>query len=238
MRLPSIQSKPLDRQRLGDIVAERMGEWINDSQLKPGDRLPSEPELSSHFGVARSVVREALAKLKTLGIIEVFQGKGAFIADMPLELLFLQVRRLNPERTNPQHLWEIRTLLEMHSAAEAAKQRSRDDLLALERIIQESHNNHAKNAPYSNENERFHRLVARASGNPILEQLISDFIGLLGQQILNRGVSSTLEHQKILDAIRAHKPEQAAQMMKQHLQNSRISESIKDGKQPYLEQKI
>jgi DNA-binding FadR family transcriptional regulator len=197
-----------------------MGEWINDSQLKPGDRLPSEPELSLHFGVARSVVREALAKLKTLGIIEVFQGKGAFVADMPLELLFLRVRRLNPESTNPKHLWEIRTILEMQSAAEAAKKRSREDLLALDRIIQESHENHAKNAPYSDENERFHRLVARASGNPILEQLISDLIGLLNKEILLRGTPSTLEHQKILDAIRSHEPEKAAQRMKQHLQNS------------------
>ncbi len=223
MRLPNLKTQ-LDRQRLGDIVAERMGEWINDSQLKPGDRLPSEPELSQHFGVARSVVREALAKLKTLGIIEVFQGKGAFVADMPLELLFLQVRRLNPERTNPKHLWEIRTILEMHSAAEAAKKRSRDDLLSLDRIIQESHENHAKNAPYNDENERFHRLVARASGNPILEQLISDFIGLLAKEILQRGAPSTLEHQKILDAIRSHDPEKAAQQMKQHLQNSSKSE--------------
>ncbi len=220
MRLPSLNPQPLDRQRLGDIVAERMGEWINDSQLKPGDRLPSEPELSQHFGVARSVVREALAKLKTLGIIEVFQGKGAFVADMPLELLYLRVRRLNPESTNPKHLWEIRTILEMQSAAEAAKKRSRDDLLNLDRIIQESHQNHAKNAPYSDENERFHRLVARASGNPILEQLISDLIGLLAKQIVLRGTPSTLEHQKILDAIRSHEPEKAAQLMKQHLQNS------------------
>jgi GntR family transcriptional regulator, transcriptional repressor for pyruvate dehydrogenase complex len=220
MRLPSLNPQPLDRQRLGDIVAERMGEWINDSQLKPGDRLPSEPELSQHFGVARSVVREALAKLKTLGIIEVFQGKGAFVADMPLELLYLRVRRLNPQSTNPKHLWEIRTILEMQSAAEAAKKRSRDDLLALDRIIQESHQNHAKNAPYSDENERFHRLVARASGNPILEQLISDLIGLLGKQIVLRGTPSTLEHQKILDAIRSHDTENAAQLMKQHLQNS------------------
>jgi DNA-binding FadR family transcriptional regulator len=226
MRLPSLSPQPLDRQRLGDIVAERMGEWINDSQLKPGDRLPSEPELSLHFGVARSVVREALAKLKTLGIIEVFQGKGAFVADMPLELLYLRVRRLNPQSTNPKHLWEIRTILEMQSAAEAAKKRSRDDLLNLDRIIQESHQNHAKNAPYSDENERFHRLVARASGNPILEQLISDLIGLLGKQIVLRGTPSTNEHQKILDAIRSHEPEKAAQLMKQHLQNSSKLESV------------
>jgi GntR family transcriptional regulator, transcriptional repressor for pyruvate dehydrogenase complex len=226
MRLPAIKPQPLDRQRLGDVVAERMGEWINDSQLKPGDRLPSEPELSLHFGVARSVVREALAKLKTLGIIEVFQGKGAFVADMPLELLFLQVRRLNPERTNPKHLWEIRTILEMHSASEAASKRSRDDLLGLERIIQESHENHRKNAPYADENERFHRLVARASGNPVLEQLISDLISLLSPQILQRGTPSTLEHQKILDAIRAHQASEAANFMKQHLQNSHVAENI------------
>jgi GntR family transcriptional regulator, transcriptional repressor for pyruvate dehydrogenase complex len=224
MRLPNLNPQPLDRQRLGDIVAERMGEWINDSQLKPGDRLPSEPELSQHFGVARSVVREALAKLKTLSIIEVFQGRGAFVSDMPLELLYLRVRRLNPESTNPKHLWEIRTVLEIQSASEAAKKRSRDDLLALDRIIQESHENHSKNAPYADENERFHRLVARASGNPILEQFISDLIGLLSKQIVQRGTPSTLEHQKILDAIRAHEPEKAAQLMKQHLLNSSKSE--------------
>jgi DNA-binding FadR family transcriptional regulator len=132
--LPIGQSRqPLDRQRLGEIVAERLGEWITERQLKPGDRLPSEPELAAHFGVARTVVREALSKLKTLGVIEVYQGKGAFVSDLPIELLFMRVRRLNPNEYGQKHLWELREILEVQAVELACQRRTREDLLRQRR---------------------------------------------------------------------------------------------------------
>jgi GntR family transcriptional regulator, transcriptional repressor for pyruvate dehydrogenase complex len=220
---PLGQQQPLDRQRLGEIVAERLGEWITERQLKPGDRLPSEPELSQHFGVARSVVREALSKLKTLGVIEVFQGKGAFVAKLPIELLFMRVRRLNPSTIDETHLWELREILETRTAALAAERRTREDLLTLEVAIRDMGEPRLGGI----ENERFHRALAQAAHNPLLEQLVSELVTLsesflekAHQQDPNRVGKAREEHALILEAVRASDAKKASATMRKHLRNA------------------
>jgi GntR family transcriptional regulator, transcriptional repressor for pyruvate dehydrogenase complex len=215
------QREPLDRMRLGEIVAERLGEWISERQLKPGDRLPSEPELSEHFGVARTVIREALSKLKTLGIIEVFQGKGAFVASLPVELLFMKVRKLEPNYVSEQHLWEVRELLELRAIELASQLRTRDDLIALEAALQDPE------ATATLENERFHHAVAHASQNPLLEQLIAELVKLCTPFLVqwhaddkNRASKMHADHKAMLEAVRAHDGVKARTLMQAHLRSA------------------
>ncbi len=216
--------EPLDRMRLGEVVAERLGEWVTERQLKPGDRLPSEPELATHFGVARTVIREALSKLKTLGVIEVYQGKGAFVSQLPVELLFMRVRRLNPKSINEHHLWELREILETRAAAMAAERRSRENLVALELALRD----HQLEPQLGGiENERFHRAIANATLNPILEQLVSELVtlsnGALQKAHLQdptRVTKARAEHAEILEAIRQKDALAASQIMRIHLRSA------------------
>ncbi len=60
-------------------VARLLCEQISHHDLQPGDRLPSENALATHFGVSRPVIREAIAMLKADGLLETFQGSGAYI---------------------------------------------------------------------------------------------------------------------------------------------------------------
>ena len=220
---PLGNQRPLDRQRLGEIVAERLGEWITERQLKPGDRLPSEPELAQHFGVARSVVREALSKLKTLGVIEVYQGRGAFVAALPVELLFMRVRRLNPAAVSETHLWELREILETRTAELAAERRSREDLLALEVAVRDATDPRLGGI----ENERFHRALAQATHNPLLEQLVSELV-TLSESFLERAhdrdtsrvTHARQEHAQILEAVRAGDAKKASGVMRKHLRGA------------------
>ncbi len=222
--LPLGQSRqPLDRQRLGEIVAERLGEWITERQLKPGDRLPSEPELAAHFGVARTVVREALSKLKTLGVIEVYQGKGAFVADLPIELLFMRVRRLNPAQIGGGHLWELREILEVQAVELACQRRTRDDLILLEAAVHDI----AEPSLGGIENERFHRTLAQSGHNPLLEQLIVELVNLSAPFLQrahntdpNRVIRARAEHVLLFEAVRAGDAARAGLTMRQHLRSA------------------
>jgi GntR family transcriptional regulator, transcriptional repressor for pyruvate dehydrogenase complex len=222
--LPIGQSRqPLDRQRLGEIVAQRLGEWITERQLKPGDRLPSEPDLSTHFGVARTVVREALSKLKTLGVIEVYQGKGAFVAELPIELLFMRVRRLNPNEFRQKHLWELREILEVQAVELACQRRTREDLVLLESAVRDA----TEPSLGGLENERFHRALAQAGHNPMLEQLIVELVNLsspLLQRVHNsdpnRVVQARAEHVLLLEAVRTGDSSRAGSTMRKHLRSA------------------
>jgi GntR family transcriptional regulator, transcriptional repressor for pyruvate dehydrogenase complex len=220
--------QPLDRQRLGEIVAERLGEWITERQLKPGDRLPSEPELAAHFGVARTVVREALSKLKTLGVIEVYQGKGAFVAELPIELLFMRVRRLNPNEFGHKHLWELREILEVQAVELACQRRTREDLLLLEAAVHDVGSQASGLHRLGGlENERFHRTLAQAGHNPMLEQLIVELVNLSSPLLQrahnsdpNRVVQARAEHVLLFEAVRAGNAKRAGSTMREHLRSA------------------
>jgi GntR family transcriptional repressor for pyruvate dehydrogenase complex len=60
-------------------VANRLLEGIRTQRYRPGERLPSERRLAEQFGVSRSMVREALGMLSSLGLVEIHVGKGAFV---------------------------------------------------------------------------------------------------------------------------------------------------------------
>jgi len=66
--------------RLPEEVVSSLSAAIAKGELRPGDKLPSEFELAADFGVARTVVREAISQLKYDGVIESRQGVGAFVA--------------------------------------------------------------------------------------------------------------------------------------------------------------
>jgi GntR family transcriptional regulator, transcriptional repressor for pyruvate dehydrogenase complex len=223
--LPPKQARePLDRLRLGEIVAERLGEWVTERQLKPGDRLPSEPELALHFGVARTVVREALSKLKTLGVIEVYQGRGAFVSQLPVELLFMRVRRLNPKLISEHHLWELREILETRGAELAAERRTKEDIGALEVAIR-NHDHEPRLGGV--ENERFHRALAHAAQNPILEELVAElvtlssgFLEVAHRSDPNRVTQARAEHAGLLEAVRAGDGGGASAIMRAHLRSA------------------
>ena len=77
----------IDRTPLVTKVMERVRALIEDGSFPPHTKLPSERELQQSFGVGRSTVREALRALEALGVIELRQGRGAFVRDIggPLE---------------------------------------------------------------------------------------------------------------------------------------------------------
>ena len=67
--------------RLADVVAREIEQRVLEGRLKPGDRLPSERDLSVQLGVSRASLREAIHKLAARGMLESRQGGGTFVTD-------------------------------------------------------------------------------------------------------------------------------------------------------------
>ena len=72
--------KPIIRRSLSDEIVERIIVLISDKVLKPGERLPSEKDLASQFGVGRTTIREALRSLAVLGIVDGRVGEGTYVS--------------------------------------------------------------------------------------------------------------------------------------------------------------
>ncbi|MGH2561115.1 MAG: FadR/GntR family transcriptional regulator [Thermomicrobiales bacterium] len=206
-----------------DTLAAHIERHIMAGDLTAGEKLPSERQLSDHYGVSRPVVREALRSLVERKLVEVQPGRGAFVrrarfsdAAGRLEAIF---RR---NQATARDVVEARTMLECTAASLAAQRATATDLAALETALAQF--DHATDIIEQARGDlTFHLGIVRAARNPVVETMFGSITGLSVELMLrslgDREVArvSLPYHRQIADAIRAHDPEQARTLMAAHL---------------------
>ncbi len=210
----------------GDIV-QQIKTSIFDGKLMPGDRLPSEKELTEQFGVSRTTVRDALRVLESQGLIniKVGAGGGAFISppsSEPISQVVNDMLRLT--RVSTRELVEARLVIETSIVTYAADRATPEDLEAMRQAIAEAKAarlaGEARFTPYS---VNFHVALAKAAKNQVLLFTVntfrSAFYETLEKLMPDEGMSERAieDHQQLLDAIAAHDVERALQVMREHL---------------------
>lgn len=223
----------LDRPvRLPARIAEALTREITEGRLKPGDRLPTEQYLADNFGVSRNVVREAIAQLRSAGLVVSRQGLGSVVAKTgEAERTFHLDLDAGGEAGAFQHVYELRLAIEMQ-AADFAARRGDDEAL---RAISDSYERMCEAARWEAEGVdldiEFHLAIARASGNPLMLEAINFLNGGMRQTIMATRERSgavigevkrlTLdEHAAIRDAIVARDPDGARAAMLAHITNA------------------
>jgi GntR family transcriptional repressor for pyruvate dehydrogenase complex len=133
-----LQFKSLERSpSLPQEIVARLTKALLAGELKPGDRLPSEQALAVEFGVARTVVREAISQLRYDGIVQSRVGVGAFIAQPQERTAFRISPNCFKKRKELLKLLQLRNGVVIECAADAAVSRSSRDVTGMERIIEE-----------------------------------------------------------------------------------------------------
>ncbi len=172
---PSLDSHaPLGApERLTDRLAGQLARRIEDGELTPGERLPTEQQLSTSFGVSRTVVREAVSQLKSRGLLVSRQGAGVFVA--PRE----QARSLAFDPTVLHSMEavlqvvEVRRSLEGEVAALAAQRITAPSGGAIRAALERLDAAVASGSDGVEEDLAFHRSIAQATGNPQFERLLT-----------------------------------------------------------------
>lgn len=123
------------RPKVAEAIITEIRSAIASGQLPLGSRLPNEKELARNFGVSQPTIREAVRALDAMGLIEVRHGSGAFVADNVNDYVYSTLHTLmQMQRVGVFEVLEVRELLGMHSAAQAAIHASDEDLAAMERL--------------------------------------------------------------------------------------------------------
>jgi DNA-binding FadR family transcriptional regulator len=164
-------------QSLSARVTAALQDKIRSGTLAEGARLPTENALAKHFGVSRTVIREAIAALKAEGLVETRQGSGAYLRRPDPARADFRIDPLTREAVgNLLQLIEVRRVIEAEIAALAATQRSAAQLdeirAALARID-------AADGDGVEEDVAFHLALGRATGNPYWAGMIEMFAAQL-----------------------------------------------------------
>lgn len=218
------------RQRLAQQVIDQLRAQIETGKLQAGDQLPTEPQLEATYGVSRTVVREAIADLRSAGFVKPIQGKGVFVAEMAaragMTLTPVEIRSI-PETLE---LLEFRMATEGEAAAIAAYRRTAEQ----EAVIAAANRKMAvlieQGLPTVEADYEFHMAIATATNNRFYVDVLRHF----GARTIPRGQFPTLpeandraylekvhaEHVEILAAIADQDPDRARQAMRGHLRES------------------
>jgi len=196
-------------------IAQHLVVLIRDGMIPAGTKLPTEHHLSRQFGVSRTVVREAISRLKADGLVESRQGSGVSVIPASLRKSFkLQEAVLGHQQVI--ELLELRQPLEMASARLAAERHTAQE---LQEIIDAQQR---MSVSLVQADLDFHHAIAKATGNPFYADFMAFLGGALRMTILtarsesrNPNIKSiTLqEHLSIVQAIEARNPDAAGRAM-------------------------
>lgn len=210
----------------GDIVQQIKGS-IFSGRLVPGDRLPSEKDLTEQFGVSRTTVRDALRVLESQGLIEikVGAGGGAFVLEPssePVSQALTDMLRL--QGVPIDELVEARLVVEMSIIKFAADRATAEDIEAMRIAVAQARAARDAGDPrFTPHSVNFHLALARAAKNSVLlftvSSLRNPFYDTLEKLMPDDAMADRAieDHQKILDAIMEHDAEGAGQVMREHL---------------------
>jgi DNA-binding FadR family transcriptional regulator len=216
----------LEQPRAHEYVAEQLRRQITLGLIQVGDKLPSERDLLQLFGVSRFTVQQALNLLETEGLVVARRGRGGgtFVIGAPRSAggkrrLIARIRR---ERHVISEAVACRVEVEPAAAAQAARQRSAEDLTGLRQLMNLACDT-SDDREFTNLDAQFHLAIVEASGNRFLREVveqvrlaIADALLVLPETPLWQG-KSLREHEVILQAIEAQDADAARRAMAAHV---------------------
>ncbi|MGD9567655.1 MAG: FadR/GntR family transcriptional regulator [Sedimentibacter sp.] len=201
------------RESATDIVIKNFKGLLVTNILKPGDKLPSEMEISQSLGVSRGSVREAMKILSAYGIVSIKRGDGTYVADNTEGILFDPLLfRLIVNSNDVNDSKELREMIELGIIKLAIENATEEDIKRLEEVHDKTFkmvNNNLMNAEAIIETElMFHTALGKATGNKMVQAIYNFVMELYVPNIYkdidnNRFGEEALEcHKPIIDAIK------------------------------------
>lgn len=210
-----------------DKIIKQIRDSITSGQLLPGDKLPSERQLSNRFGIGRTYVRDAIKKLEFFGILKTNPQSGTVVSGVDISVIggFLtNVIKLG--KNDFFHMVETRVLLEKFACSQAALRRDSKNIKDMEEAFNQYRMRVESDLPGVNEDFNFHLKIAEASQNMVIKNLmliiLPDIITIYRKLNVcgdGRFYKSLDEHKAILDCIIRQKPAEAEEFMMLHLKD-------------------
>jgi len=222
-----VQLKRDEEPRLHEQIVKHIREIISSGRLKPGDRLLPERQLAEVLKVSRTALREALAKLASMGFIEVKSKEGAYVKEISLNNLVEPLATtLLKEKESVSNLFEVRAILETKVVLLAAERATPQDIARIKWNAYQVMEDIKADADVSESDTEFHLSLAMATHNELLFKIMSMLSGLMreaygpARRSMMKGPNASLygeNHLSICEVIEAGRGNEAERLMAEHI---------------------
>lgn len=212
-----------------DMIVEDLKKDIISGDLKPGDKIAGEYDLAKKYEVSRFTVREAMKKLDSMGLITIKHGIGSFVNEItPESFMKPLLPVLVMSNIDIQEICEARLPLEVQSISLCIDRVNEEKLNQMKELYAKMEKALAKNdfEEYNELDIQFHLLLAKASENRVLFEMLSTLQDMLREQLRrDMKVPHSMErsirrHKLMIEAIENKEKELAKQLMTLHINDS------------------
>jgi GntR family transcriptional repressor for pyruvate dehydrogenase complex len=215
------------RQTVTSQVVDYILSLVKNGEIQPGQRLPTENQLSTKLGVSRTCVREAMKSLESLRIVRIRPRVGAIVLEpSPANMLHAEHFSIALQQQQTNMLLQFRLIMEVGLASLAAENRTTADLVAMHDVLEKYRCELESHQADCFTDMSFHSVLAGAAKNPIAV-MVWEMLSSRLAQVLSRTVElpnvpeqSYREHLKIYRAIKEGNPRKARRAMREHLENA------------------
>jgi GntR family transcriptional regulator, transcriptional repressor for pyruvate dehydrogenase complex len=220
---------PIQSSKVFEKIAEQIEKRILSGELRSGDRLPTERELSEQFQASRTAVREAMKTLAQRGLVDMRPGRGTIVIDGTSQAMrnSLGLMMMVGQAGNSANLVEVREIIEPGIAALAAVRATEEEITAMREAVRVMDANLNEADAFIAADNDFHRALAKGTQNALILTLVDSIVDLLSEQrkqifsLSGAPERGQIHHKRILDSVVQHDAEAAREAMRAHLQQVR-----------------
>lgn len=212
----------IDQKTMADLVEVQLRDYLRKKSFKPGDQLPSEQQLAASLGVSRNVVREALSRLRMLGMVETKKKRGMQLSRP--DILGSLERVLDPlimDGSTLQDLFELRLTLEVGLADILYKRKTKKDVDELEAIALKQQATVVKPSFRIKHEIAFHGKIYQMTGNNTMQRFQDMLLPIFGyvMQVEGAYTPAAVSHINLVELLKNSSKEKFRQGMVQHLKH-------------------
>jgi GntR family transcriptional repressor for pyruvate dehydrogenase complex len=214
-------------------VVNHVRSLIENGTLQPGDKIPPERELARSLKISRASLRTGIGYLAAMGVMKIRHGVGTFVADGPPDFGKASLSLMGAlHGFQTWQMFEARIILERSLAALAAERGKEEHHAAMSEEVAEMFATLETPVDYLIHDVLFHRIIAQASGNPILAAVMETVTSSMydkRRKTVERATDlreSAEMHREIYRAIRARRPEEARDLMEKHLRMAQAAQGV------------
>lgn len=214
-------------------VVNHIRSLLEKGSLQPGDKIPPEREFARELKISRASLRTGIGYLAAMGVMKIRHGVGTFVSDGPPEFGKSSLSLMGAlHGFQSWQMFEARIILERNLAALAAERGKEEHQVAMAEEVAEMFASLENPVEYLIHDVMFHRIIAQASGNPILAAIMETVTSSMydkRRKTVERARDlreSAAMHREIYRAIRGRKPVEARKLMEKHLEMAQTAQGL------------